>query len=342
MIAVAFYHQSQMNLSVRKLSSSQSDEDQLTLKIEEYNESVEGLKEKYDQLIEDLEDEDVSYADLEDFKDRLDTDFNEDKIDALKAEYTEIKDDERTSADLASIDLEKIEDEIRDIRSDLLAEENRELKKELKAEKCDSYNTLADLYDIIGAKLKDKESVLASIERENSPVDYMSFYMQKMFERQMMVNPMANMFGMNASPFSRELLSIQYAKTMGFISPPSIFDYSDQVFNLPSFNFPNVNSDRQLSNRLGYGNGFNGGGSLGFEGDGNTVVNNYYYGNNEFRSPSQFGVPGLDQRSMGPAGNPLNLGGERGSLLQNMPQMIPQWNRGNGNVEIFSQRPESA
>lgn len=237
----------------------------------------------------------------------------------LAAEKAKKEEEERLAAEKKKEEEEReAEEEEKSLakRLDKLEKENKKLKKELDDEKCDSYSTLSDLHDIIGKKLEDKYGVVQEVERQSSPMDYMAFFMMQMFSRSMMAgsNPMS---GFSYSPFATELQTIQRMRTIGF-KAPSIFDYQDQVFSLPGINsFPNVSTDMDLSRSM---HGLNGR----QQAAGGPIIinnNNNYGGGMDFagRNPSQYGGEGHD-----------------------MPQMIPQWNRGDGTAKMFTQRPDKA
>lgn len=305
----------------------QKNEDDLKkMKIKELQSLVKDLKEDFD-----LEEITALFKSFDELKgnEKVDQDKlpKQEDMDAIKvAEYIE-KVEELISDKAIEIakDVEKKEEEKEKEKEETVEErltrlekENKKLKKSLHAERCDNYETLSDLHSFLGRELKDKYGVIQEVQRESSPMDYMGFFMAQMFQRSMMTN--SNPFALSYSPFSVELETIQRMRGFGFRAP-SIFDYSDQIFSLPGISsFPNVSTDMDLSRSM-----------RGLSGLGQNPLtinnNNYNFYGQDFanRMPSQA----------------TDFGATRGSMLQDMPQMIPQWNRGDGNVSIFSQRQSS-
>ena len=66
-----------------------------------------------------------------------------------------------------------------------LEKENARLKKDLNSEQCENYETLSSLRDLINDKLEDKYGVLAEVEQQYAPKDYMQYMMAQMLTQSM-------------------------------------------------------------------------------------------------------------------------------------------------------------
>lgn len=334
MKTVSWKHQE----NVRGLSSPEkSEEELLAEKVAGLSEDVAKLKEDIESAKKDKEPKKMKIKELKDFIADLEKKFPQEEIDALFSTHDELMKNEKvdkdkmpSADDMKAIKVGVYVDELKDILVDKATEvaasleedakekdertmeerladlekENAQLKEDLNSEQCENYDTLSSLRDLLNDKLADKYGVLAEVEQQYAPTDYMQFMMSQMFSRSMAFDPMRSMFGLNYSPFSFELQSIQLMQRLGFRAP-SIFDYSDQVFRLPGIeSFANISNDMDLSRSLGQNSRF------GFGNQAPIIINN----NNS--------VPAYQQPSE--------------------PQLFPEWNRGDGNVQIFAQgRPTS-
>jgi hypothetical protein len=334
MKTVSWNHQE----SVRGLSSPEKSEAELLAeKVTGLGEEVAKLKKDIEEAKKDKEPKKMKIKDLRAFIADLEKKFPQEQIDSLFKTYDELNKNEKvdkdkmpTEEDMTSIKVGVYVDELKDLLLDKatdvaaaleedakekdtrtmeekladLEKENASLKADLEAEECDSYETLTNLRDMLNEKLEDKYGVLAEVEAQHSPMDYMQFAMMQMFSQSMSFNPAASMFGLNYSPFSYELQTIQTMQRFGF-KAPSIFDYSDQVFRLPGLDsFSNISNGRQFARDLADNSRF------GFGNQAPIIINN----NNS--------VPAYQQ--------------------QREPQLFPEWNRGDGNTQIFAKgRPQS-